>query len=127
MCTAFLRSRWRGQSRKVVGIVIHVMASTGLGGAAVAPSVMSDDAIAVFEEEQHLRIPVIGRERPTMTEDDGLSFAPIFIIDVDVSSVLFSDGDVWHCGSPFFCSARLRHDQITTIAAFGGFCAATSG
>jgi len=32
-----------------------------LGGPAVASSVMGDDAIAVFEEEQHLRVPIIGR------------------------------------------------------------------
>src|SRR5205823_10836124 len=85
------------QSRKVVGIVIHVMAVARLGGPAVASSVMGDDAIALFEEEQHLRVPVIGRQRPTMAEDDGLSFAPIFIIDVDVSSIFFSDSYVWHC------------------------------
>src|SRR6266487_4369407 len=77
-----LQIKMRGQSRKVVGIVIHVMAIARLGGPAVASSVMGDDAIAVFEEEQHLRVPVIGRERPAMTEDDGLSFAPIFIINL---------------------------------------------
>src|SRR6266480_1120831 len=72
------------------------MALARLGGPAVASSVMGDDAIAVFEEEQHLRVPVIGRQRPAMAEDDGLSFAPIFIIDVDVSAVLFPDCYVWH-------------------------------
>ena len=56
-----LQIKMRGQSRKVVGIVIHVMAVARLGGPAVASSVMGDDAIAVFEEEQHLRVPVIGR------------------------------------------------------------------
>src|SRR6267143_134166 len=58
------------------------MAIARLGGPAVASSVMGDDAVAVFEEEQHLRVPVIGRQRPTMAEDDGLSFAPIFIINL---------------------------------------------
>src|SRR5205085_6951021 len=85
-----------GQSCKVVCIVIHVVAVAGLRGATMAASVMSDDAIAVVEEEQHLRVPVIGRQRPAVAEDDGLSFAPVFIIDVDVSSVFFSNGDVWH-------------------------------
>ena len=89
-----LQIEMRGQSRKVVGIMIHVMAVARLGGPAVASSVMGDDAIAVFEEEQHLRVPVIGRQRPAVAEYDGLSFAPIFIIDVDVSSVFFSNGDV---------------------------------
>src|SRR5437016_11285147 len=88
--------KMRGQSRKVIGIVIHVMAVARLGGPAVASSVMGDGPIAVFEEKQHLRVPVIGRQRPTMAEDDGLSFAPVFIKDVDVGSVLLTDGDVWH-------------------------------
>src|SRR6266480_2842566 len=80
-----LQIKMCGQSRKVVGIVIYVMAVARLGGPAVASSVMGDDAIAVFEEEQHLRVPVIGRERPAMAENYGLSLAPILIIDVDVS------------------------------------------
>src|SRR6266566_6606813 len=74
--------KMRGQSRKVVGIVIHVVAIARLGGPAVASSVMGDDAIAVFEEGQHLRVPVIGRQRPAVAEDDGLPFAPIFIVDL---------------------------------------------
>ena len=76
--------------------MIHVMAVARLGGSAVTSSVMCDDAIAVFEEEQQLRVPVIGRERPAVTEDDGLTFAPVLIIDVDVSSVFFTDGYVGH-------------------------------
>src|SRR5438874_5782803 len=31
-----------------------------------------------------------------MTENDRLTTPPVFIVDVDVSSVFFSDGDVWH-------------------------------
>src|SRR5439155_15173565 len=91
-----LEIKMRSQSRKVIGIVIHVKAVARLGGPAVASSVMRDDAIALFEEEQHLRVPSIGRQRPAMAEDDGLSFAPIFIIDVDVRSVLLTDGHEWH-------------------------------
>src|SRR6266404_1226513 len=72
----------RGQSRKVVGIVIHVVAVARLSGPAVASSVMGDDAIALFEEEQHLRIPVIGRQRPTMAEHDGLTFAPVLVVNL---------------------------------------------
>src|SRR5438094_6758972 len=81
-----LQIKMRGQSRKVVGIVIHVMAVARLGGPAVPSSVIGDDTIAVFEEEQHLRVPVIGRQRPAVAEDDALSFAPVFIINVDLSS-----------------------------------------
>src|SRR5437016_8741716 len=91
----------RRQSRQVVGVMIHVMAPAGLGGAAVTSSVMGNDAIAVFEEEQHLRVPIVGAERPAVAEHDGLTFAPVLIIDVDVSSVFSSDCYVWHCNFSF--------------------------
>jgi len=54
------------QSRKVVCIVIHVMTVAGLAGPAVAAAIMGDDSIAVTEEEQHLPVPVIGRQRPAV-------------------------------------------------------------
>jgi hypothetical protein len=63
--------------------VIHVMAVARLGLSTVAAAVMGDDAIAVIEEEQHLRVPVIGRQRPPMAEHDGLTFAPILVKDID--------------------------------------------
>src|SRR3954453_10904479 len=64
-----------------------------------------------------------------MTEHDGLSLAPVFIIDVDVSAVFFSNGYVWHdlfsfltfgralfpirtkCGARFHRS-KLRSDSL---------------
>src|SRR2546430_2501690 len=92
-----LQIKMRGQSRKVVGIMIHVMAVARLGGAAMAAPVVGYDTIAVLEKEQHLRVPVIGRQWPAVAEHDGLTFAPVLIIDVDVSSVFFSDSYVWHC------------------------------
>src|SRR5438477_6721686 len=100
----------RRQSRQVVGVMIHVMAPAGLGGAAVTSSVMGDDAIAFLEEEQHLRVPIIGRERPAMAEHDGLTFSPVLIIDVDVSSVFFSDSYAWHC-SILFCWLALTESS----------------
>jgi hypothetical protein len=40
---------------------------------------MSYDAIAVAKKEQHLRVPVVGRQRPTMTEHDSLTLAPVLV------------------------------------------------
>src|SRR5207253_11307837 len=113
-----------GDGLQIVGIVVEVMAVGYLRRTAVASSVMGDDAIAVSEEEQHLRVPVIGRQRPAVTEDDGLSFAPILIIDVDVSSAFFSNSDVWHCNSSFVlgaysCRPRFisdRHQVLRSVA-----------
>ena len=67
----------------VGGVVIHVMTVGDLGGTAVATAVMGDDAKTLGNEEQHLRIPVIGRERPAMVEHDrlGILRAPVLVED----------------------------------------------
>ncbi len=72
----------RGQGREVVGVVIHVVPVGRLTGPAVAAAVVGDNAIAMIEEEHHLRIPVIGRQRPAMTEHDGLTRSPILVVDL---------------------------------------------
>src|SRR5258708_1688670 len=81
---------------QIVGIVVEVVAVAYLRRTTVTASVVGYDAITLLEEEQHLRVPVIGREWPAVAEHDGLTFAPILIIDVDVSSVFFSGSYVWH-------------------------------
>ena len=77
-----LQIEMRRHRREVVGIVIHVVAVAGLGGSAMAAAVMGDDAIAVIEEEQHLRVPVVGRQRPAVAEHDGLTLAPVLVEDL---------------------------------------------
>src|SRR2546425_11079484 len=77
--------------------MIHVMAAAGLGGAAMAAPVMGYDAIAVLEEEQHLRVPIIGRQRPAVAEHDGLTFAPVLVEDLNA---VFG-GDRVHIEPPF--------------------------
>ncbi len=62
----------------------------------MAAAVMGDDAIAVLEEEQHLRVPVVGRQRPAVAEHDGLTRAPVLVEDLD--AVL--GGDRAHTCSP---------------------------
>ena len=44
----------RGKSGEVVGVMVHIVAVGRLRGAAMATAVMSDDAIALLQEEQHL-------------------------------------------------------------------------
>ncbi len=70
-------------SQQVVGIVVHVVAVRDLGRAAMATAVMRDHPIAVIEEEHHLRVPVVGRQRPAMAEHDGLTRAPVLVVDLD--------------------------------------------
>jgi hypothetical protein len=63
----------------------------------VAAAIMRDDAVAVPEKEQHLCVPVIGRQRPAMAEHDGLPAAPILVEDLD--AVL--GGDRRHASDSF--------------------------
>ena len=41
-----------GQSRQVVGIVVHIVAVGSLGRATMATAIMGDNAIAMMQEEQ---------------------------------------------------------------------------
>src|ERR1700720_1844004 len=78
-----LQIKMCGQRRQVVGVVIHVMAASNLAGAAMAAAIVRDDAITVAKKEHHLRVPVIGRQRPAVAEDDGLTFAPVLVEDLN--------------------------------------------
>jgi hypothetical protein len=73
----------RCQRRQIIGIVIHVVTVAHLCGPAMTSAVMSYDAIAVVDEKNHLRVPVIRRQRPAMAEHDGLTFAPVLVKDLD--------------------------------------------
>src|SRR6266540_651885 len=67
--------------------MIHVMAATGLGGAAMAAPVVGYDAIAVAEH-------------------DGLTFAPVLVVDLDVFGIFLTDSDVRHMSSPLLRSLK---------------------
>src|SRR6185312_6681104 len=69
--------------RGIGGIVVHVMTVAHLRRTAVATPVMSDDAVALADEIQELRIPIVGAERPAVVEDDRLRAlrAPVLVID----------------------------------------------
>src|SRR4030095_1618319 len=89
-----------GDGLQIVGIMVHVMSVVGLRRATMSAPISCNDAIAFAEEEKHLRVPIVRAQRPAVAEHDGLAFTPVFVIDVDVSSVFFSDGDVWHVNLP---------------------------
>src|SRR5262245_49406663 len=71
-----------GQRREIVGAMIHVVAVGDLRRAAMAAAIMGDDAIAVSDEKQHLRVPIVSRQRPAVAEHDGLALPPIFVEDL---------------------------------------------
>jgi hypothetical protein len=44
---------------EVIGVMVHVVAIAGLSRAPVSAPVVGDDPVAMLQEEQQLRIPVI--------------------------------------------------------------------
>src|SRR5215470_12958687 len=67
---------------QVVGIRIHVVAAPRLARAAVATAVMGNAAIAARGEIEHLVFESVSRQGPAVTEDDGLSAAPVVVVDL---------------------------------------------
>ena len=65
--------------------MVHVVAVPGLARATVAATVVRYDAIALLAEEEHLCIPGVGGKGPAMREGDGLSCAPVLIVDCRTS------------------------------------------
>jgi hypothetical protein len=88
----------RRQRRQIVGVMIHVVAVGGLGRATMATPVMRDNAVAMMQEEQHLRVPVIGRQRPAVAEHDRLARTPILIEDF---SAVYGGDRIHGVRSPF--------------------------
>src|ERR1700759_5609955 len=69
------------KSGQVVSVMVHIVPIGRLGGASMATAVMGDHAIAMLQEEQQLRVPIVGRKRPAMAEHNGLTFTPVLVVD----------------------------------------------
>src|SRR3712207_923891 len=76
----------------VGGVVVHVVTVGYLRRATVAAPIVGDDAIAPVEEVEHLRIPVVGAEGPSMMEDDRLGVLRAPVLVVDFRAVFRRDG-----------------------------------
>lgn len=77
--------------RHVIGIVIHVVTVPNLTRASVTAAVVRDDAIALRQEKEHLGVPVIGTERPTVMEEDDLCVARPPVLVEDLNAILRCD------------------------------------
>src|SRR5207244_7668744 len=64
------------------------------------------------KEEHHLRVPVVGGQRPAVAEDDRLSRSPVLV--VDLRAVI--RGDEWHAPPP----SRARPDPARTLDMYLG-------
>src|SRR5258705_10306254 len=78
------------KSGQVVSVMVHIVAVASLSRASMATAVMGDHAIAMMQEEQHLRVPIIGRKRPAMAEHNWLARTPVLV--EDLRAVLGGDG-----------------------------------
>ncbi|MNZ70055.1 hypothetical protein D3C78_883750 [compost metagenome] len=67
---------------QIVGVGVHLVAVPRLAGTPVATAVMGDATEAVVGEEQHLRFPTVGAQRPAMAEHDRLAGAPVLVVDL---------------------------------------------
>ena len=56
----------------------------------MAAPVMGDHGKPLTEEKQHLRVPIVRRERPTMAEHDGLTRAPVLVENLAASLVVIT-------------------------------------
>ena len=66
----------------VGGVVVHVVAAADLARPAMAAPVMGDDAVALLDEVEHLRVPVVTAQRPAVMKNDRLTGAPVLVIDL---------------------------------------------
>src|SRR5262245_15851777 len=95
-----------GDGFQIVGIMVHVVSTAGLSRAPMSAPIGRYDSETFAEEKKHLRVPIICTKRPAVAEHDGLSASPVFVIDLDVFSVLFSCSYVWHDVFSFWLVSR---------------------
>jgi hypothetical protein len=87
--------------RRVVGIVVHVVAVAALGGSAATATIVSDDPEAMIEEEHHLSVPIVGAQGTAVVEDDRLGLARPPVLKENFDAVFRPDcfHDLAPCGS----------------------------
>src|SRR6516225_1235021 len=95
---------------KIVGVMIEVVTIEHLAGAAVAAAIVGNHAVALLEEEQHLVIPIVARQRPAVAEHDGLTLAPVLVIDFDAVP-RFDKAHVTHPSTKKFGLALVQRRQ----------------
>src|SRR5258708_24662524 len=78
---------------EIVGVGVHVIALPRLAGAAMTSTIMSDTAVALSRQEEHLVFKSVAVQRIRMVKNDGLSFPPIF--KVEFCAVFGGDSAHW--------------------------------
>jgi hypothetical protein len=78
------------QRGEIVSIGIHVIAGPRLIRSTMAAAIMSNNAVAVVPQKQHLGVPGVCGERPSMRERDDRTGAPV--LEVDLRAVFHCRG-----------------------------------
>src|ERR1700682_1396968 len=86
------------KSREVVGVGIHLVALPRLAGAAMAAAVMRYAPVAAVGQKHHLVFPGVCTQGPAVTENDGLSRAPV--LEINLRAIF--DGNRCHDVLSFF-------------------------
>src|SRR4029453_7098473 len=66
-------------SGEILGECVVIVSLPGVARASMAASVVSDTAQSLAGQVDHLVLPHVGVERPTVDEEDRLAFAPVLI------------------------------------------------
>ncbi len=74
-----LQIEMRSERGDIGGVGVHLVACVRLRGPAVTATIVRDHAKALRQEEHHLRVPIVGAQRPAVVEHDGLPAAPILV------------------------------------------------
>src|SRR5215469_3566504 len=70
------------QGREIVSICTHVVSFPLLARSPMTSPIVRNAAKTAVGKEDHLVFPRISIKRPAMAEDNGLSRAPVFVIDL---------------------------------------------
>src|SRR5581483_7168099 len=68
--------------RQVIGVGIKVVAVPWLARAAVTAAIVGDAAVGARGQIEHMVLEGVAAEGPTVAEDDGLTLAPVLVIDL---------------------------------------------
>src|SRR5262249_28406634 len=102
--------------RQVVGVCVHFVAIPRLTRPAMAATGVGGAAVSACGQNAHRCFRGVCARWPTVAEDYGLSAAAIFIVDVDVAGIFFTNADVWHLKLSFlYCHFLLRNDRCSGL------------
>jgi hypothetical protein len=105
--------------RNVVGVMIHIMAVPDLTRPSMSAPVVRDDPETLGQKEEHLGIPVICTERPSVMKENDLCItrAPVLIENID--AILRCDKSHFRFSGEVFAVNRCRVSCVVLLVATG--------